>query len=114
MGLVASGGAPVGNQRGRAASPSDRRGATAGRLYGLGFSLTLLIAGPIDLLTLHGPEGQQILLNPAQVTTMRSPQGGDLGHFALGTHCVIVMTSGKFVPVREDCNNVRDQIELAR
>lgn len=68
----------------------------------------------VQFITLHGPDGQQYLVNPEQITTLREPSNEDVRHFHTGTHCIIVTTSGKFVAVREDCDDVRDRIEKMR
>ena len=69
--------------------------------------LLLALAAAIDLVELHGPQGQRLLLNPVQITAIREPHDRDLKqHFTTGTHCVIVMTSGKFVSSNESCQEV--------
>jgi hypothetical protein len=59
---------------------------------------------------LHGPNGQALFVNPAQITTLREPAGTDVRHFPKDTHCVVVTTSGKFLAVMEPCAAVRDAI----
>lgn len=61
-------------------------------------------------IVLHGSDGQQQYINPAQITSMREPVGSDRQHFPDRTHCVIVTTSGKFIAVQETCSVVRDII----
>ena len=62
----------------------------------------------VTLIELHGAEGQRFLLNPAQITTIREPSAADLRqHFAPGAHCIVVTTSGKFLAVRESCDQVQ-------
>lgn len=70
--------------------------------------LFILVAAQFAIL--HGSDGQQFFVNPAQITSMREPVGTDLRHFPPRTHCVIVTTSGKFIPVQESCSQVRDII----
>lgn len=60
---------------------------------------------------MHGVDGQTFFINPHQITTMREPVGTDRTHFPKGTRCVIVTTSGKFVPVTETCSEARDLIK---
>lgn len=69
--------------------------------------LCILPAGSIDLVELHGPQGQRFYVNPQQITTVREPLRTDMGYFGTGARCVIVMTNGKFVAVRDDCDTVR-------
>lgn len=69
----------------------------------------LLIA--LHLITLHRSDGGEVTINPAQVTTLRSP-AGRLGHLAPSGHCIIGLVDGKFVSVLEACEEVKRQLEL--
>jgi hypothetical protein len=64
----------------------------------------LLLA--IGLIELHAPNGARVLVNPAEVTSVREPVAADRRHFAPGTRCVVVMTNAQFVAVREQCDAV--------
>lgn len=69
-----------------------------------------LIAG-IALVELHTPNGRLIEINPAEVSSLRTPL--DIGghhHLAPGTHCVIVMSNGGFIAVAEDCADVERKL----
>lgn len=73
--------------------------------------LCTLLAGYIELVALHGPEGQPVWVNVAEITTIRAPLAIDLDqHFSKGARCVIVMVNGKFVATRESCDEVRSLI----
>jgi uncharacterized protein YlzI (FlbEa/FlbD family) len=72
--------------------------------------IALIFATFIDLVLLHGPNGQRVFVNPHEVTSLREPLGNDLKHFARGTHCVIGMVNGTFIPVKEDCDAVHNLI----
>lgn len=61
----------------------------------------------ITLVELHGPNGQRYFLNPYWITTIREPVTADLKHFSTDTHCVVVTTNGRFLAVRETCDQVR-------
>lgn len=74
-------------------------------------AVAALFATGVHFVILHGPDGQQYIVNPQQITSMREPSPTDLRHFSRGTHCVIVTTSGKFIAVMETCNEVRDRID---
>lgn len=76
-----------------------------GALLGL-LGLLFLSGSTIDLLPLHGPDGQRVFVNPHEVTTVREPTAVDLKHFAYGARCVVVTVNGKFVAVVEDCDYV--------
>lgn len=72
--------------------------------------LALLLLSAIDLVELHGPAGQRVFINPPEITTVREPLRADLKHFSRGTHCIVVMADGKFVAVRETCDQVRQMV----
>jgi hypothetical protein len=59
----------------------------------------------IMLVRFTGPDGGRIDVNSVEVTSVREPRGQ--GHFAHGTNCVVVMSNGKFIGVREGCDEVR-------
>lgn len=63
-------------------------------------------------LLLHGPNGQIVYLNTAQITNIRAPRGE--GHFGAGVQCLIFMTDSKYVGVREHCTSVQALIEGAK
>lgn len=63
------------------------------------------------LVTLIGPNGQEIQVNPAEVTSLRAPNEPGLAHFAPGTKCVLVMTDGKFIALSEACAAVSAKLE---
>jgi len=59
---------------------------------------------PVDLLQLvelHRPDGEAIYVNPHEVSSLREPSAQ--AHFAMGTRCLIYVTSGNFITVRETC-----------
>lgn len=58
---------------------------------------------------LHGPNGQVVYLNTAQITNIRTPRGE--GHFGAGVRCLLFMTDGKYVGVLETCPTVQSFIE---
>jgi hypothetical protein len=66
----------------------------------------LLVAlASIVLVELHGPTGQLIYVNPAEVTTIREPLAAS--HFAREVRCLIYLTNRNFITVRETCDRVR-------
>jgi hypothetical protein len=70
----------------------------------------LLIA--LRLITLTGPDGQVIELNPGTVATLRTVRDAD--HFARGTRCIVFTTDGKNVNVSETCQKVHELLEQAK
>jgi hypothetical protein len=70
-----------------------------------------LLVVAIALVQLTGPDGKQrIDINPNEITSIRDTHEAREGHVARGTKCVIVMTSGKFVAVSDDCATVRQRV----
>lgn len=65
----------------------------------------------LELLELHGPDGQTAWVAPAQITSLRAPTATDLGrHFARGSRCIVTLTDSKFVAVVEDCPAIRGML----
>lgn len=61
------------------------------------------------LLLLHGPGGQPVEVNAGQIVSLRPPRVGT--HFSPGTGCLVFMTDGKFIAVRENCPEISRMIE---
>jgi hypothetical protein len=61
------------------------------------------------LIELHGPGGQNIIVNTKEIVELRDPQTKE--HFGKGVHCIINTSDGKFSAVSEDCDTVRRMIE---
>jgi hypothetical protein len=61
------------------------------------------------LITLTGPGGQVIEINPAEIVSLREPRGD--GHLDKDVHCLIHTTDGKFIAVKETCVIVHERIE---
>ena len=65
-------------------------------------------AAAVELIELHGPEGQRAFVNTLSISSLREPFDRDLRtHFARGTRCVVVLMSGRFMAVRESCDEIR-------
>jgi hypothetical protein len=58
----------------------------------------------IMLVQFTGPDGGRIDINSVEVTSVREPRGHGLVH---GANCVVGMSNGKFIGVREGCDEVR-------
>jgi len=65
----------------------------------------------VVLITLHGPNGQEIDINPHEVSSVREPSAGAEGHFPKGTRCLVIMTNNRVNAVIEDCETVRMFVE---
>ena len=70
--------------------------------------LPLLVT--VQLIILHVPDGYEVAVNPAHISTLR-----EAGHsprlLALGIHCVVGLSSAKFLAVRETCQDVQRLLE---
>jgi hypothetical protein len=72
-----------------------------------------MIVVAVFLVVLHTLDGRDIIINPAQVTSMREAHDDDADHkaFTGGVRCMINTTDGKFVTVIEECETVRKMVE---
>jgi hypothetical protein len=73
--------------------------------------LPLLVT--VQLVILHVPDGHEVAVNPAHISTLR-----EAGHsprlLALGIHCVVGLSSAKFIAVTESCRDVQRRLLEAR
>ena len=60
----------------------------------------------VVMIILHSATGVEIDVNTATITNMRSPEPGNK-NFTSDVRCLINMSDGKFVTVRETCEEVR-------
>ena len=81
----------------------------AWRLQRLGREMWLIV---LAFVTLTGPDGQVINMNPDEIVSLRTSRGED--HFAKGTRCLVTTTDGKYSTVREACDLVLERIQDAR
>jgi len=71
----------------------------------------LALAIAVELIELHGPDGQVAYVNTHEISTLRSPTTRDLAtHFTKGAHCIVVTTNGKFIATTESCLEIRNAI----
>ena len=63
------------------------------------------------LIILHASDGQIVQINPDQITSIRTPREHHETLFPPHTHCMVNLTDGKFIAVREDCEAVKKMIE---
>ena len=76
--------------------------------------LTAAIAA-FHLIQLHGITGDEIDINPHEISSIREPGGvASEGHFAKGIKCLLFMTNGKVTGVTEDCKTVKIMTEEAK
>lgn len=67
----------------------------------------------LDLIEMHGPEGQRVLINPSAVTSIRAPLKTGDKFLPRGTRCLVLVTNGRLIALREDCDAVREALERA-
>ena len=60
----------------------------------------------IYLLTVHAPDGQEIIVNATEISSIRKPRDGAEENFAKGTNCILTMTNGKIISTIERCIDV--------
>ena len=65
------------------------------------------------LIVLHSATGVQIDINPNEITNLRRPEPSN-PNFTPEVKCMINLTDGKFVTVRETCEEVRRAIDPKR
>jgi hypothetical protein len=67
------------------------------------------------LIVLHTIDGQEVTINPAQVTSLHHTNEAATGNpntvMATGLRCVIGLSNGKMISVIENCTDVRAMIE---
>lgn len=68
-----------------------------------------VIMATLYLIRLHGLDGQEIDINPREITVMRERGQGQ--HLTKDAECAISLSDGKFVAVKETCAEVRQKIE---
>jgi hypothetical protein len=64
----------------------------------------------LALITLHGPEGQAIFVNPQEIVSFREPRDSNADHFAPSIHCVLQTADGKLINVTDTCDEVRHKL----
>ena len=70
----------------------------------------MICAVALSLIILHRADGGEVIINPAQVTSLRAT-AGSLGRLAPHGHCLVGLTDGKFVAVIEPCSEVKRLLE---
>lgn len=67
----------------------------------------MIVAAAI-FITLHGPAGQEIYVNPRLILSARAPRETQTEHFAAGVQCVLEMNDGKLIAVTDPCSAVTE------
>jgi hypothetical protein len=64
----------------------------------------------LHLIRLMGTDGELIEINPEEVVSVRAP-GTISGHLHPHTRCVIYTSDGKFISVKNECDDVQTKLE---
>lgn len=76
--------------------------------------MVLMTVWPVvfSIILLHAPDGREIDINPAEITSLRETMPDDYDDKLLAKHirCMVSMTDGKFANVVETCVMVREAI----
>jgi hypothetical protein len=62
------------------------------------------------LIVLHAVDGQEVSVNPAQITTLHAQRDEANKLVVHDVVCVVGLASGKFVSVAESCSVVRSRL----
>jgi len=68
----------------------------------------------LHLILLHTVDGRETFVNPEQITNMAAHMPGEQNKVLTGAvQCVVSLSNGKFVSVREPCDEVQRKLEEA-
>jgi hypothetical protein len=70
-----------------------------------------MIALLCGMILLHGPNGQALFINPAQIVSVRQPRGLNTGHWPHGTNCLVTTVDGKYVTTLETCPQIKELLK---
>ena len=73
----------------------------------------ILAAAILQLISLHAPGHQLIIINPGSIVSMRTPREHNESYLHESVNCVLSMNNGKLISVVENCDQVRAAIERA-
>lgn len=70
------------------------------------------IAAALQLIVLHQVDGREVIINPAQITSLHAALPGKPNRVVVpGARCLVGLVDGKFAAVLETCAAVRALIE---
>lgn len=67
----------------------------------------------LNLVVLHRADGQEVAVNPPQITSLRAPAGALDRLAPQGSHCIVGLADGKWLAVIETCRAVQQLLEGA-
>lgn len=62
----------------------------------------------LAFLALTGPDGQALKINPKSIASLRAPRDGE--HFNKDVRCLVFTLDGKYIGVRETCEQVNSKL----
>jgi uncharacterized protein YlzI (FlbEa/FlbD family) len=66
----------------------------------------------LHLVLLHTVDGRETYVNPKQIASISSAVEGEKNKLLIeSVHCVIGLTNGKILSVKEDCDEVVQKLE---
>lgn len=71
--------------------------------------IALLIA--LNLIVLHRSDGLEVVVNAQQITSLRALEGEAGVFHHPSTRCLVGLTDGKFVAVRETCKAIEHVLQ---
>jgi len=54
----------------------------------------------------YTPSGEEIILNVAEISSIRQPNDTDRNQFHQNVHCVVVMGNGRTIGIKETCREL--------
>lgn len=77
--------------------------------------LAVFTIGTVQFIELHGPDGQLVMINTHEITSLRQPTSFDMRrYFTKGARCIVITAEGRFIAVVESCQTIREQISAPR
>jgi uncharacterized protein YlzI (FlbEa/FlbD family) len=69
----------------------------------------------LQLILLHTVDGRETYVNPKQIASISSAVEGEKNKLLVeSVHCVIGLTNGKIISVKEDCDEVVQKLEQVK
>jgi uncharacterized protein YlzI (FlbEa/FlbD family) len=69
----------------------------------------------LQLVLLHTVDGRETYVNPKQIASISSAVEGEKNKLLVeSVHCVIGLTNGKIISVKEDCDEVVQKLEQVK
>src|SRR5262245_50181899 len=66
----------------------------------------MLVAAEGVFVLVYTPSGEEIILNVAEISSIRQPTEGDRKQFHQDVHCVVVMGNARTIGIKETCREL--------